>query len=185
MSGIRIASRYAQALLDLSIEKGQLDTVKTDMELLARTFGGSHDLQLMLSSPVVKADKKGEVLTILFEKEISKLTMEFISLLTKKGRESVLFEIVKSFLDQLREYRGITKASVVSAMALDESTKKKIMDLAVKLAGGPVELTESVDASLIGGFKLNVGDQQVDSAISSQIIGLKREFSYNPYVQEI
>ncbi len=185
MSEIRIASRYAKALLDLSIEKGQLDAVKADMDMLARTFGGSRDLQLMLSSPVVKAHKKAAVLTILFEKEISKLTMEFISLLTKKGREDVLFEIVQSFIDQLRAHLGITSASVVSAIALDESSRKKIVALAVKMAGGPVEMTEKVDADLIGGFKLKVGDQQVDSAISSQITGLKREFSFNPYIQEI
>jgi len=53
------------------------------------------------------------------------------------------------------------------------------------LAGGQVELVEKVDASLIGGFVLKVGDKQIDSAIANRIKALKREFAENPYIAEI
>ncbi|MBL0314439.1 MAG: F0F1 ATP synthase subunit delta [Flavobacteriales bacterium] len=53
------------------------------------------------------------------------------------------------------------------------------------MAGGPIELIEKVDTTLIGGFVLKVGDKQLDSAISSRIKALKREFSENPYIPEL
>lgn len=184
MSGIRIATRYAKSLLDLCIEQGQLDVVKIDMDLIANAINQSRDLRVMLSSPVVKADKKVEILNMIFKSHVSDLSMKFIILMTNKGREGFLHEIVTSFINQLRAHRGITTAEVISAVVLDSMSKKNLQDTAVRLAGGPIELVEKTDASLIGGFILKVGDRQIDSSISARIKGLKREFADNPYVAE-
>lgn len=185
MSGIRIATRYAKSLLDLCIERGQLDAAKADMLVVASAIDQNRDLQVMLASPVVKGDKKAEVLTLIFQSHVSEITMKFIVLLTNKGREGFLAEIVRSFINQVRAHYGITSAEVISAVALDASAKQKIMEDAIRIAGGPVELVEKIDATLIGGFILKVGDRQLDSSVSSLIKGLKREFADNPYIPEI
>jgi len=140
---------------------------------------------MMLSSPVVKADKKVDILHKLFDGKLSAITMGFITLLTRKGREGYLPEIVSSFLNQLRKHQGITVAEVTSAVALDAGSRAKMLESAAKLAGGQVELVEKVDASLIGGFVLKVGDKQIDSAIANRIKALKREFAENPYIAEM
>jgi len=185
MSGIRIASRYAKSLLDLCIEKGQLDAAHADMVMLKGIMDESRDLRLMLSSPVVKADKKVDILQKLFDGKLNAITMAFITLLTRKSREGYLPEIVTSFLNQLRMHQGITVAEVTSAVALDAGSRAKMMESATKMAGGQVELVEKVDATLIGGFILKVGDKQIDSAIANRIKALKREFAENPYIAEI
>ena len=185
MSGIRIASRYAKSLLDLCIEKGQLDAAQADMVMLKGIMDESRDLRLMLSSPVVKADKKVDILQKLFDGKLNAITMAFITLLTRKGREGYLPEIVTSFLNQLRMHQGITVAEVTSAVALDAGSRAKMMESATKMAGGQVELVEKVDGTLIGGFILKVGDKQIDSAIANRIKALKREFAENPYIAEI
>lgn len=185
MSGIRIASRYAKSLLDLCIEKGQLDAAQADMVMLKGIMDESRDLRLMLSSPVVKADKKIDILQKLFDGKLNAITMAFITLLTRKGREGYLPEIITSFLNQLRKHQGITVAEVTSAVALDAGSRAKMMESATKMAGGKVELVEKVDATLIGGFILKVGDKQIDSAIANRIKALKREFAENPYIAEI
>ena len=92
---------------------------------------------------------------------------------------------MNSFINQLRTHQGVTTAEVISAVALDAATKAKVHEAAIKLAGGKVELVEKVDPTLIGGFVLKVGDQQVDAAISSRIKALKREFEENPYIPEL
>jgi len=185
MSGIRIASRYAKSLLDLCIERNEINAAKADMVMLHGIMEESRDLRMMLSSPVVKADKKVDILHKLFDGKLSAITMGFITLLTRKGRESYLPEIVTSFLNQLRKHQGITVAEVTSAVALDESSRAKMLESATKLAGGQVELLEKVDASLIGGFVLKVGDKKIDSAIANRIKALKREFAENPYIAEM
>jgi len=184
MSGIRISSRYAKSLLDLCIEKGQLDVVLSDMKQIASVLDENRDLRVMLGSPVVKADKKIDILEAIFKGKLSEVTMAFMTLLTRKGRESYLEAVVKSFIAQVRIHQGITSAEVTSAVALDEAGRKSILESAVKLAGGKVELVEKTDASLIGGFVLKVGDNQIDTSVSSKIKSLRREFAENPYIPE-
>jgi F-type H+-transporting ATPase subunit delta len=79
----------------------------------------------------------------------------------------------------------VTLAEVTSAVALDAGSRAKMLEAAMKLAGGQVELIEKVDPSLIGGFVLKVGDRQIDSAIANRIKALKRDFAENPYIAEI
>jgi F-type H+-transporting ATPase subunit delta len=109
----------------------------------------------------------------------------FVTLLANKGREMLLEEVAGSFVDQVKKHKNITTAEVVSAVALDESTRSRVEALAVKMAGGVIDLKEKVDADLIGGFVLRVGDQQVDASVSSEIRDLRRSFEKNPYVAEL
>ncbi len=185
MSGIRIASRYAKSLLNLCIEQGQLDLVQADMKLLDEAMDANRDLRVMLASPVVKADKKIDILNMIFKDKLSVVTMSFITLLAKKGREGLLHEVAESFNLQVHTHKGIAEAVVTSAVALDPSSRQRILDSAIKLAGSKVELQEKVDASLIGGFILKVGDKQIHSSLVNRLKLLRREFADNPYIPEI
>jgi F-type H+-transporting ATPase subunit delta len=186
MKGIRIASRYAKSLLSLSLEKGKVDEVYADMQLVGTTIHQSRDLELLLLSPVIKTDTKVKVLTLVFGSKIGEISNAFLTLLTKKGREGMLGEIAQSFVDQVKAHKQIVSAKLVTAAPIDAETRSTINALATKLAAGKsVELVEKVDETLIGGFILNVGDQQIDASISGEIKSLKREFEKNPYVPEI
>ncbi len=183
MKGVRIATRYAKSLLILSLEKQKLDDVYNDMQLVANTIKGSRDLKVMLSSPVIKPDTKNKVLDMLFSSQVNEITGAFIRLLTNKGRESMLGEISASFVEQVKEYKKVITAHVVSASVLDSQSRSIISDLATKLAGGKsIELDELVNEDLIGGFILKVGDQQVDASVSGEIKSLRREFEKNLFI---
>jgi len=185
MRGIRIATRYARSLLILCVERNEADRVFEDMKLLHESMAASRDLRVFLLSPVIKADKKNAVLDKLFGASISKTTLAFISLLTKKGREGMLPEIAASFIDQVKEHKHITTARVSSAIALDDTTRQAIRTKAATLASGTIDLEEVVDPELIGGFILQVGDQQIDTSVLTNLRNLRRDFSENPYIPAI
>ena len=96
MKSTKAAGRYASSLLDLSIEKGTLEEVKNDMVLVNQTIDQNRDLALMLESPIIKPDAKQRVLSAVFAKNTTKLTVEFLALLTTKGRESILSAVASS-----------------------------------------------------------------------------------------
>ncbi|MDZ4749975.1 MAG: ATP synthase F1 subunit delta [Flavobacteriales bacterium] len=184
MSGIRISSRYAKSLLDLCNNPQEQDTAFADMQLVKSSIDQSRDLEVFLSNPIVKKDKKVKILEMIFGSRVSKTTMSFITLLTTKGRESLMGEIATSFVHQFKTMRHITEANVVSAVALDAQTRAQIHAQAVKMAGGNIELVEKIDQDIIGGFVLNVADRQMDASLAEKITQLRREFSENPYLPE-
>jgi len=178
MKSTKAAGRYAQSLLDLSVESGELESVKADMELIRNTIEGSYDLELMLESPVIKPDAKQAVLNNLFSTRISKLSLRFVLLITAKGRESILGPISQAFLDQYRAHKGIVIARVVSASALTTDAKKALITN-LSLSGNTIELIEKIDPSLLGGLRVKVGDQLIDASIRRKLNDLKSDISKN------
>lgn len=181
----RVASRYVKSLLDLAITQGSLDKVHADMNLFNSTIQKSRDLELMLKSPVIKHDKKLAILEAIFKGKVNALTMAFIEILTRKNREPLLPEIAGEFHNAFNVYKGIGKASVTTAVALDEKTRKEFEEMVKQLSNKKeVELDEKIDKDLIGGFVLNVEDKQIDASIRNNLKKLKLKFSENPYIKE-
>lgn len=172
MKRSKSASRYSQALLDLAVEQGKLETVAADMKFMAEVCADSHDLELMLQSPIVKPDKKLAVLHAVFD-QFDAVTKLFIDLIVKNGREGILSQIAATFDSQLKEYKGIVPVSITSATPLDAGVKKMILANIESSVKGTLEVTEKIDADLIGGFVVRMGDTQIDASVASQLSKLK------------
>jgi F-type H+-transporting ATPase subunit delta len=184
MTETRVSHRYAKSLMDLALEKGQLEAVKEDMQLVLSVIRENHELGVMLRSPVLKTDKKQDILKAVFSGKIGILSTEFIDIITRKRRESELAAIAESFLTQYKHHKNILTAVITSASGLDDKLRAEVMKIVKGATSSEVELVEKVDKSLIGGFVLRVGDQQVDASILRQIRNLDRNFSDNPYVKK-
>jgi len=185
MSVHRIASTYAKSLLDLSLERQNVDTIRTDMLGLTESMK-SRDLVLMLKSPIISADRKQKVLDALFTGKIDPLSKSFIDIVLRKGREDLLPEIVKAFEVQYKAHKKITTVKLVTATPLTndklEAIKSKL--LASNVTDESVEISTEVDPDIIGGFIIEVGDKLYDASVSHKLAKLRKEFVGNEYVKE-
>lgn len=173
MKGTKVASRYAKALLDLSIEQNSLDKINEDMNSLATLTRSSADLENLLTSPIVDRKKKADILNKLFEGKMEKMSLNFIQLITKNGREGILPAIADSFVQQYKDHKGIVDVYITSAQPLEKTTREKILTKVGDLVKGTLVTHETVDASLIGGFTVRIQDKQMDASIASQLRNLK------------
>lgn len=185
MSEIKVASRYAKSLLDLAIEQKSLDKVYNDMQLFYQVCKANRELVSVLQSPIITGDKKLHILTDIFGKKVEKLTLSFLDITVRKGREGLLVEIADSFFTQYNLFKGIVLAKVSSSSKLNEATLKEIVAKVEKMTGGKVELTAEVNPELIGGFVLTVGDKQFDASILHQMKGLKKAIIDKTYIPGI
>ena len=103
MPNPRLASRYAKSLLDLAVEKGQLEQVYADMLWLRSVCKSNRDFVNFLKSPIIKNDKKAKILEAVTGGRINPLTAAFNKLLVNKSRESHLPEIITAFIKQYKE----------------------------------------------------------------------------------
>lgn len=176
MKSTKAASRYAKALLELAIEQGKLDSIAGDMNFLAEAAEGSRDFELLITSPIVKADKKISIFEAIFD-QFEDLSMMFIKLITKNGREALLPAIASEFDGQVKAHKGIVPMTLTSVKPLDGKTKDMIMSKLQGIIEGSPELTEKIDESLIGGFVVRMGDKQIDASVASQLNNLKQRLT--------
>jgi F-type H+-transporting ATPase subunit delta len=176
MKSTKSAARYAKALLELSQEQNKMDVVESNMQDIVKASNDTHDFQVFLNSPIIKADKKVSVMNQLFS-NFDSLSMSFLELITKNGREGLIAEIANSFLVQLKELRGIVPVSITSATPLDSKTKEVILSKLKATINGQLEVEEIIDNALIGGFVIRMGDKQIDSSVASQLKRMKQELT--------
>lgn len=185
MTDTRAASRYVKSLLGLAIEKNALDEVHNDMLLFSKTVDTNREFRLMLLNPIIKHDKKRDILEKVFKGKVHALTMSILDIITRKNREPLLPAIAKEFHEAYNQHKGVEKAIVTTAAPLDPKLRAEIQKMAKNFTEKKeVELIEIVDRNMIGGFILKVGDRQVDASIANKLKALQLEFSQNPYIKE-
>jgi F-type H+-transporting ATPase subunit delta len=181
----RAASRYVKSLLGLAEEKKALEQVHNDMVMFTKLTQSNREFYLLLRNPIVKHDKKRDILEAIFKGKVHPLTMAFLDIITRKNREPLLPAIAEEFHNAYNDYKGVGKASITTAIPLDATLRAEFEKLAVHYSpANSVELKEKVDPEMIGGFILNVGDRQVDASIKNKLKALKLKFSQNPYIKE-
>ncbi len=181
-----VAYRYAKSLLDLALEKGQLPAVQEDMALVADTCAASEDLRVLLKSPVVRADKKDKVLDAVFAGKIGTLTLTFMTVLVRKGREGMLHEVAMAFREIYRKHERIVVCTVTTAVPMTNEEKEHVRRIAAaRFPGDSVKIDEKLDPSLIGGGIIQVGDLQWDASVKSKLHAIRRTLAENPYQAKI
>lgn len=175
MSVIRIASRYAKSLLDLAKDQNVMDEVVSDMEGFSKMVE-NRDFYLLLKSPIINVGKKAEILNVLFEGKVNKLTKAFLDITLRKGRERYLPDIATEFLNQYKRMQGISSVKLTTAVPISdaalEAIKAKLLDSDV--TDKSIEIETNVDESLIGGFVVQIGDKQIDASVAHKLAELAK-----------
>ena len=186
MPNPRLASRYAKSLIDLAIEKGQLEKVIADMKWLQSVCKTNRDFVNLLRSPIIKPDTKKKILDAVTGRTVSEMTTAFTNLLVTKGRESFLPEISEAFVDAYKEHKNIQTVKLTTATQLSDKVRNSIIEQ-VKNTGGyqSIELEEKVDSDIIGGYVLQVGDKLVDASIAYDLRTIAKQFDNNDFIYKV
>lgn len=184
MKNILLSIRYATALFDLSISGKQLDQVHADMKLVAATLAENRELRKLMTNPVVPPSKKKTVIRSIFENHVQPLTLAFMDILIRKGREQEIAMIAEHFGQMYLDYNNIAVVELETATPLPEALEQKISGLISAQTNKKINISGSVDKELIGGFVLRMGDYQYDASIRRVIKRLHDDFDKNLFIKE-
>lgn len=166
--------RYARALFGLAREDRRIQEIRGELDTLAELFETSPPLREALLSPLHPVKERQAVLRGIAEREgFSKLTTNFHSYLIDHRRLIDFPQIRDEFIRLMDEDSGLTTASVVSAIPLDERRQDRLRRALSERTGLEVRLSVKVDESLIGGAIAQVGDLVFDGSIRAQLEHLR------------
>ena len=166
MTHTAVVRRYAQALYEEAVREHQ---VHTDVALISDTLAGSRDLLLLLQSPVVPRTKKSAVLQRLFGQRVHALTMRFVQLLVRRGRESVLPSIIQRYGELSDESAGRTRVAAQVAHPVLDDMKASLTRALEKKLQRSVQLSVAENPDLLGGIMLRIGDTVYDGSVLHQL----------------
>ncbi|WP_337999113.1 F0F1 ATP synthase subunit delta [Desulfofalx alkaliphila] len=169
-----MARRYAQALYEIAVDNNKLDAMEEELKGVSQVVESERGIQRILYHPQITAAEKREVLKQLFEGRVSETIMNFLYLLMDRQREAYLNDIVVEFIHLANAARNKVDAQVVSAVELSDGQKEQLAGVLNKLAGKEVSPEYKVDASLIGGLLVRIGDKVIDGSVKHKLESLRQ-----------
>jgi F-type H+-transporting ATPase subunit delta len=185
MKGTRAALRYAKATLDLAKERGIAEKINEDMLLISKAISDSNDLQIMLKSPVIRSSVKKTILNKIFSKKVNPLTVKVIDLLINNNRIELLQLVAKEYVIIYDYLKGIETALVTTAVPITKELEKEFLKKVTALVGKEITVKNVVDPSIVGGYILRVGDQQLDSSVIGMLNNVLQDFGDNNYISKL
>ncbi len=174
MKQIILARRYAKALFTVGKEQDKFETFNETLKGVAGLYTSSPEVADALTNPLYPVDVKAKVMEgMVASMEVDPVISKFLNLLVEKKRAEILPEIAEEFQVMVDEEKNISHGTVVSAVELSDELQAKVKATLEKLTGKTVELSTSVDPTIIGGIVAKVGDLELDGSIRTQLASLK------------
>lgn len=176
-----IPRRYAKALYKFALEHKQDQKVYSLMKSLAAAFDSEGSLQQAIYNPFVPAADKISLLTVAAGAgDGDSCYADFLKLLAENGRIAFARGIALAYIDLYRKANNIYKVEVVTAAELGDKEAGRLKSLIEKhLKGATMEYSRRVDPGLIGGFVINIDNEQLDASISNELKQLRLKLLSN------
>jgi len=181
-----LAKRYAEAVFEIAVETKTTDRIAEDLKLVYKVLDENRELRRIIANPVIDAGKKIKILNKIFAgpEKVSDLTIRFLNLITRKGREMYIMGICLAFDDIYLKYRNIVKAELVTAFVPGKEIRENVIEKLKAISDKKVELSETINDDIIGGFIVRIEDYQVDASVASQLKKLAKSFAGNLYEKQ-
>ncbi len=168
-------STYAEALFEAAREREELEGVLEDLEEFAGVLDESEELRLFFYGGQIPEREKRRAIDALTQ-NMTLSTRNFLKVLSDKGREEILDEVLLRYEELVKEHLGRVEVEVTTAVELSEEEVSRIKErLGRLLEGREVILNTNVDPDILGGAVFRIGGRMVDGSIRGQLLSLREE----------
>lgn len=178
MSVQTVARRYASALADVVLERGEAREVQEELLAWEQMLQSSPDLQEVFRNPTIALDKKRAVLNKLIERvRPTPTTTNFLKVLLQNQRLTELGEINRKFAEILDERAGMVAATVTTARTVPENAQRQLHTKLLALTGKKVRINFATDPDLIGGLVTRIGSTVYDGSVRNHLQLIKEKMA--------
>ena len=166
--------RYAEAAFQLATRDRSIETWRAELERAAAETDGQ--LMDVLANPALPLDQRVDAATRVYG-GLSQPVRNLLLLLVRRGRIEQLPRVVAEFtrLDDRRQ--NITHATATSAAPLTDLEVRALTARLEQMSGGRIALTTDIDADLLGGLIVRVGDRLIDGSVRGRLERLRNQLA--------
>ena len=174
--GVLVATRYAKALLDLGIERGEVETFQTHLNNFSDLVEASSELKTVIINPSIGISERRAVMSALTERlGCTEMVRNFIFLLLDKNRLGLIEQIARAFNKAVDLHLGNLRAQIHSAEPLNDSEVDAIRRAIVRMTGKTVLLETHTNPELVGGVVTTIGSVVYDGSVRTQLETLRNQ----------
>ena len=170
--------QYANALADVVLQQGAAEPVRKQLADFEAAYKESSELRNFMASPAVSREAKHGVIEKLVARlGASRIIRNFLFVIVDNQRTHLLPEIAGSFEEVLRQRQGIAEAEVSSAVPLNDKQKAALLSNLERATGKKIQANYTLDAALLGGAVVRIGDTIYDGSVRNQLNRLRERLT--------
>lgn len=163
-----------EATLLAAERDGALDRVEDELFRVERVVSGSPELQNALADPQRSGEDKAGLLRGLLEGKAARQTIDLVSQAVAHPRGQRLIRVLSGYGEVAARLREQLTATVTSAFPLDDALQQRLDQALAQAYGRTVRTDLVVDPSVVGGLRIQVGDEVIDGTILSRLSQAQR-----------
>lgn len=171
-----LARIYAASLFSLARKEGgpeRSEEVQGELEDILELARSNAQFGEFLASLILSAKERKGSLEKILKGRVSDLTYKFLQVLNEKGRLGHLSPIVSAYEQMVQHAYGRVEVDVYTAAPIDQQEVANIRDRLKSMLGKDPVIHAYTDESMIGGLRLQIGDQLIDGSVRTQLRKLR------------
>lgn len=172
-----VSERYALSLYEIAKDEGRAGQMFEQFCAVAQVFRENPDFMKVLTTPSIPFADKRQAIAAAFEGRVDPYLVNFLMLITEKGRVSRLLEMEDAYKDLYYFDEGICEVAAVTAAPMEDALVEKLRAKMERMTGKQVKLLVKTDPSLLGGIVVKVNNKQIDTSIKTQLEELGRKMA--------
>jgi len=167
------ARPYAKAAYEFAKEKKTVFDWEEKLALLAEVVQAQENQ--LLRNPAITVEKTRDIMATVMDKmDMSAPEKNFINLLIDNKKLSLLPLVYDDFVERRKKAANIVDVTITSARELTPKQLADLTDSIEKKFNAKAAPTVKIDEKLIGGVKIQVGDQVYDGSLRSKLDALRK-----------
>lgn len=165
MRDVSVSGRYARALFLITEKRRETAAALEDLKGVRDLLVAGGLAASFLASPQVRPADKRKLLSGALDGRALRSVAVFADLLLRKKRLTLLPDITREYEALAERAQGIRRAHVVSAVPLQEGERARLHAVLETYTKSTIRLTAEVDATVLGGALVRIGDRVVDRTV--------------------
>ena len=159
-----VARPYAEAAFRSALENNALGAVAGGLALAAATARDEQMCSILLN-PKVNAQQKKDIFDAAAGGRLDEITKRLVAILVDNHREVLIGAIAEQFEDLKHDHDKVLRAKITSAQPLSDQQRDEIVAALEKRYGKKIEADVDVDPQLLGGARVQIGDQVINASV--------------------
>jgi F-type H+-transporting ATPase subunit delta len=166
---LAVARAYSQALMNLAVERDEVERIRLELKELAAHAAINPDFQSFLTDPALDQDARRASIEKLFRNRLSDVLVDTMQVLNRKARLNLFEAFAETYRVLWERNTNRIDVHVTSAVPLSAELRSRIIEVTGKVIGMQPELVEHVDEAILGGLILQAGDHKFDASAASML----------------
>jgi F-type H+-transporting ATPase subunit delta len=164
-----IARPYADAIFKLASKNNNSLSTWSEMLKFIAAVVADEKIKALIGNPQISPQKLREIILAICDTNLNEAGKRLVALLIENERLNVLPQLSELYEQLKAQYESVLEVKIISAFPINAAQLKKLISILEAKFQHKVNAQVSVDNGLIGGVKIEIGDQVIDNSVYGKL----------------